>query len=86
MLREATLLKINTAIRACLDRCYGAESPLAAMAQFLADLRRRPEWKQAEVEEVEVTVRRILQAVVTRQTDSSASQAGLQTSRFAGRR
>lgn len=71
MLHEEALLKINTAIRQCLDRCYSASDPLAAMAECLDELRENPEWRLAEVDEVECTVRRILQAVVQRQHEVS---------------
>jgi hypothetical protein len=75
MLREESLLKLNTAIRACLDRCYKADSPLVALASFVAELRRRPQWREAEIDEVESTVRRILQAVVTRRDDRRFNHA-----------
>jgi hypothetical protein len=75
MLREEALLKMNTAIRACLDRCYKVDSPLVELAAFVADLRRRSDWRESEIDEVETTVRRILQAVVTRRDDRRFNHA-----------
>ena len=61
--------KINNAIRACLERCYGDKTPLATIAKFLTDLRQDPTWKEAEIEEVQAAVLKMLSLIVERPSE-----------------
>jgi hypothetical protein len=73
MLREPTVFRMNNAIRACLDQCYCSSNPLASLASFVRHLRNNPAWREAEIEELEHTVRRILKAMVVRHNDDRLS-------------
>jgi hypothetical protein len=55
--------RINKAIRDCLQRCQGTESPVACLALFCDELRQGG-WNDSEVLTVEVAVIRILSIVV----------------------
>jgi hypothetical protein len=59
-------IKINTAIRECLDSLPTASSPIAHLAAFIAQLRADPCWTDYEVNEVEIATRRILANMVIR--------------------
>jgi hypothetical protein len=61
---EEAAVRINDAIRSCLERCYGDKTPLATVAKFLSELRRHPKWSEAEVEEVQTTVLKMLSLIV----------------------
>ena len=56
--------KLNGAIHECLERCYCARSPLACMAEYLAELKQDPMWTMAELHTVEKHVRQILTLIV----------------------
>jgi hypothetical protein len=56
--------RINTARRECLDALPPGRSPLAHLASFLEPLRDDPGWIEAEIREVESTVRRILTTLI----------------------
>lgn len=73
MLRNLTVNRMNNAIRACLDECYAADNPLATMAEFVRRLRQNPQWRESEIDEVEVTVRRMLRVMVVRHTEDKLS-------------
>lgn len=60
---RATVTRINSAISDCLGRCYGAELPLATLAQYVEQLRASSSWNDHEIEEVELAVLRILHQV-----------------------
>jgi hypothetical protein len=57
-------VKINTAIRECLDGLTPGASPIAHLAAFVERLRKDPCWTEYEVNEVETAVRRILANMV----------------------
>lgn len=63
MLAERTVNRFNGAVRECLEECYQAKNRLACLASYL-DRLRADNWRQAEIEEVETVVRRLLKAVV----------------------
>lgn len=63
MLAERTVNRFNGAVRECLEDCYQSASPLACLAAYL-DRLRADHWNEAEIEEVETVVRRLLRAVV----------------------
>ena len=56
--------KINIAVRECLDRCYKSDQPLNCLADFTLRLRDDPDWRDAEVQEFETAVRRVLSEVL----------------------
>jgi hypothetical protein len=58
--------RINAAIRACLQRCYGPRPPLSCLAEYVAELRADPAWTDREIGEVERAVHRILKLIVDR--------------------
>ena len=61
---EEAAVRINDAIRSCLERCYGDKTPLATVASFLSELGRDPTWREAEIEEVQSTVLKMLSLIV----------------------
>jgi hypothetical protein len=61
--------RINDAIRQCLDGCYRAQFPLAYLAEYVAKLRADETWREAEVQEVEVSVRQMLKGIAGVGTD-----------------
>jgi hypothetical protein len=63
MLAERTVNRFNGAVRECLEDCYQSANPLACLATYLERLR-ADKWNEAEIEEVETVVRRLLLAVV----------------------
>jgi len=62
--------RINAAIRSCLESCYESQVPLACLAEYVANLRADPLWRDADVHEVEVTVRQLLKQIVNSQGDT----------------
>jgi hypothetical protein len=73
---NATVSKVNAAVRECLDQCYSAPQPLAALAGYLIKLSGKPDWKQDEIDAVEAGVVRML-AVLSSPSDSGIIPAGL---------
>jgi hypothetical protein len=63
MMADLTTSRLNSAVQLCLQRCYRAENPIAALAIYLQDLR-RVGWCEAEIEDLEIVVRRILRRVL----------------------
>jgi hypothetical protein len=61
MRREEKLLKTMSAVRTCLDECRETPTPLATLEDFVKGLRRDPQWREEEVEEVAATARRAIQ-------------------------
>jgi len=55
--------RFNGAVHECLEECYGAELPLARLAEYAQRLR-SDGWRKAEIEEIETVVLRLLRAVV----------------------
>lgn len=64
--------RMNAAVRACLNECYHSTEPLVSLAAFIESLRRFGNWREAELLQIETTVRRILNSVVTTRDDSIA--------------
>jgi hypothetical protein len=59
-------LKINEAVRKCLENCYGARDVLSKVAAFVAGLKAGGEWNQEEIAAVEIAVHTVLQGIVRR--------------------
>lgn len=57
--------RINAAIRDCLAGCYESQTPLPCLAEYVANLRADPTWRDSEVLEVEVAVRQMLKGLVS---------------------
>jgi hypothetical protein len=57
--------RINAAVRECLEKCYAAQAPLPCLAEYVAVLRSDPNWREADVLEVEVAVRQMLKGIVS---------------------
>lgn len=74
MLAERTINRFNGAVRECLEECYESASPLATLALYL-DRLRRDRWQEAEIEQVETVVRRLLKGVLA----PDGSSAGVRT-------
>ena len=55
--------RFNGAVHECLEECYQASLPLACLAEYAQRLR-ADGWREAEIEEVETAIRRLLKAVV----------------------
>jgi hypothetical protein len=70
---DKSVAKINAAIRSCLERCYGDKTPRASIADFIGELREDPHWREAEIEEVELTVLKMLSLIVEKPEDDSHS-------------
>src|SRR5687768_15876204 len=62
-MNRTAVARINAAITSCLDKCYGAEMPLACLALFLDGLRSDRQWNAHDIEKVELGVLRILQKI-----------------------
>ena len=56
--------KVYSAVRGCLNRCFGAEDPLVQATDFLDRLRSDPSWNDREVAEVESLVLNAVQVIV----------------------
>lgn len=63
MLADFTTSRLNSAVQLCLQRCYRAENALAGLAEYAQELR-MVGWPEAEIEELEIVVRRILRRVL----------------------
>lgn len=72
MLADVTTSRLNSAVQLCLHRCYRAENPIAALAEYLASLRRLG-WSETEIGELEIVVRRILRRVARPQENDKMS-------------
>jgi hypothetical protein len=55
--------RFNGAVHECLEECYQATLPVACLAEYAQRLR-ADGWREAEIEEIETVVRRLLKAVV----------------------
>jgi hypothetical protein len=56
--------RIQAAIRECLDSYVPGGLPIAHLANYLDHLHEDPAWEQAEIHEVEATVRYVLATLV----------------------
>ena len=56
--------KVNWAIHDCLERCYQTDEVLAVLVEFLDELKKRKDWREAEIREVELGVLKVLHGVV----------------------
>ena len=54
---------IQAAVNACLARCYASDPPIAALAEYLDELRGQG-WDEPDILSVEITVRRVLAKVL----------------------
>jgi hypothetical protein len=70
------VLKINAAVRECLDQCYASPQPLGALASYLVNLSGKPGWEQEEIDAVETGVMRML-AALSSPSDSGIIPAGV---------
>jgi hypothetical protein len=71
--------RLNCAVRTCLNQCIGDEAPIARLAEFRVWLLRQPEWREREVNAVEIIARRLLEALSDKadlQMDRLDGQAG----------
>ncbi len=55
--------KIRAAVNDCLLRCYRGDTPLGAIAEFAGELRDSG-WQEADIRQVESSVRRVLAGVM----------------------
>lgn len=62
MLADLNTSRLNCAVQVCLHRCYRAENPVSALAEYKATLRRLG-WGEGDLEEMEFAVLRILRRV-----------------------
>lgn len=62
MRRADQLQRTMTALRCCLDDCRRAADPLGALARILGELRLSPDLTDADIAQIEQTVRRALAA------------------------
>jgi hypothetical protein len=62
MLADIKLNQFNGATRECLERCYGSDDWLTTLAIYGEQLR-VDGWSEADIEEVEARVRKILRAI-----------------------
>jgi hypothetical protein len=76
MLADLTTNRLNGALQLCLQRCYRADNPIAALAEYAAKLRRLG-WQEAEVEELQTVVRRILGRVLKQPRRDNLPPRGL---------
>ena len=56
--------RFNSAVQSCLEECLGDEAPIARLAEFRERLRRNPEWRERDVNAVELVARRMLEALL----------------------
>jgi hypothetical protein len=75
MRRADHLLKTMTALRLCLEKCRRQPVPLAALEDYLCELRRNPDLCDAELAEIEATARRALAACAPRSSPAGESRA-----------
>lgn len=48
--------RIHNAVKECVEHCKSADSPLAAIVEFIGQLRTDPAWREAEIMTVQVRV------------------------------
>jgi len=58
-----TLTRINTAIKDCLAQCYGADNPIARLAQYVQRLHSDRRWTDREITYFEIAVLKLLRMV-----------------------
>ena len=75
MRRADQLLKTMTVLRLCVEQCRRQPSPLAALEDYLGELRRSSELSAAEMAEVEATARRALAACSASRNASTMASA-----------
>jgi hypothetical protein len=63
MFSDSPLPKANAAVRDCVDRCRQSVAPLVTLALFIDELRASPHWRDAEIIQVEIAIRRILRRI-----------------------
>jgi hypothetical protein len=73
MLADLTTNRLNGAVQLCLQQCYRAENPIAALAEYAVKLRVLG-WQESEIEELEIVVRRILGRVLRPPRSDNSSQ------------
>lgn len=56
--------KLNRAVKACLDRCYGSRDMVSEIAAFCAELGRTAQWTKREIHAVEMAVLEVLHVMV----------------------
>lgn len=56
--------RISAAVRECLDQCYASSDPLACWSTSMSRLWGDTSWNKADVEQVHIATRRILQALL----------------------
>ena len=54
---------IRGAVQECLPRCYGGNTPLGVLAEFMAELREK-DWGEQDIRTVESAVRKVLAGVM----------------------
>jgi hypothetical protein len=62
MRRSDQLFKTMTAARHCIGECQKHASPLDYLDKYVGQLRANPLWLEPEINEVETTARRALEA------------------------
>lgn len=60
--------KINKAIRKCVEQCEQTTAILAKIEEFLLGLKAKGGWRQAELREVEIGVRKVLYGILEGET------------------
>ncbi len=73
MRRADQLLKTMTALKRCLEQCRRQPAPLAALDEYLRDLRQDPDLSAAELADIEATARRALIRCASRASESHAT-------------
>lgn len=61
---EESAAKINRAVRDCLRQCYLHDSPLTVIAHCTEGLRKQPDWTEAEINQVQSTVLKMLRSLL----------------------
>ncbi len=69
MLENGHLERVNAAVRDCLDLCYRSEDPFHCWSQYVETLRSDTTWNRHDVELVQQATRRILKALLMRESD-----------------
>jgi len=62
------LFKTMSAAKVCIAECLKASSPLDSLEKYVDFLRSDPQWSDDEVNEVEQTARKAIDATFRRQT------------------
>jgi hypothetical protein len=63
---ELNTARINAAVHACLDQCYHSRTPLKAIAEYINQLEVDPGWSEAEIDQVEAAVLKMLVKIAGR--------------------